>query len=149
MKPKNRKINIKPKVHRPKPKKISTKPRKPRRPDPKKYRATKIGKGVKRPRTKNMEGTSHGKLVFTIRNDIIKEKKSQKQNIMKLNKKASKLRNLTISLPGLEELNKSSIFGIQKERRKLSSEIQDISSNLVASAKRLTKLEDKFRTLKS
>jgi len=148
MKPNNKKIKIKPKA-RPKPRKISTKPNKPSRPNPKKFRAVKIGKGVKRPKTKNMEGMSNTKSSSYIKNEILEERTNQKQEIAKLNKKVSKLKTLRISMPGLQELRQSSVNKIQKDRLDLSLEIKELSDNLVSSAKRLTKLETKYRKLKS
>lgn len=148
MKPKNRKINTKPSVKRPKPKRLPTTPKKSRRPNPKKFRAVKIRKGVKRPRTKTTQGISNTKTSSVIKNEILKERKNQKQNIEKLNQKVTKLRNLPISMSGLEELRESSINRIQNDRLDLSSEIKEISAKLVLSAKRLSKLERKFRKLK-
>lgn len=143
----NRKIKIKP-GGRPKPKKVSTRPRKPSRPNPKKFRAVKIGKGVKRPKTKSMKGMSSTKSSSDVKNEILKERTNQKQNIAKLNKKVSKLKTLGISMPGLQELSESSVNKIQKDRLDLSLEIKEITDNLVSSAKRLTKLEAKYRKLK-
>ena len=148
MKPNNKKIKIKPKV-RPKPRKVSTRPKKPNRPNPKKFRAVKIGKGVKRPKTKAMQGMSNTKSSSDIKNEILEERTNQKQEIAKLNKKISKLKTLRISMPGLQELRQSSVNKIQKDRLDLSQEIKELSDNLISSAKKLTKLETKYRKLKS
>lgn len=149
MNPKNRKINTKPSVKRPKPKRLPMTPKKSRRPNPKKFRSVQIRKGVKQPRTKTMQRISNTKTSSVIKNEILKERKNQKQNIVKLNQKITKLRNLPISMSGLEELRESSINRIQNNRLDLSSEIKEISAKLVSSAKRLSKLERKFRKLKS
>lgn len=148
MKPNNKKIKINPKV-RTKPRKISTKSDKPNRLNPKKFRAVKIGKGVKRPKTKNIEGMSNPKSSSYIKNEILEKRTNQKQEIAKLNKKVSKLKTLRISMPGLQELRQSSVNKIQKDRLDLSLEIKELSDNLISSAKGLTKLETKYRKLKS
>ncbi|MDX1596000.1 MAG: hypothetical protein R3327_03580 [Nitrosopumilaceae archaeon] len=146
MKPNNRRINTKPKVRRPKPKKISTKPRKPKRPNPKKFRAVNIGKGVKRPKAKSMRGIA---ITSKIKDDILDERTSQKQDIAKLSKKLSKLKSLRISLPGLQELSDSSIKKIQQERLELSREIKELSNNISESTRRLAQLETKYKKQKS
>jgi len=144
----NRKIKTKPKV-RPKPKKVSTTPKKPSRPNPKKFRAVKIGKGVKRPKTKAMQGMSSAKSMSDIKNDILEERTNQKQDIAKLDKKISKLKTLRISIPGLQELREPSVNKIQKDRLDISLEIKELSDNLVSSAKKLTKIETRYRKQKS
>lgn len=144
----NRKIKTKPKV-RPKPKKVSTTPKKPSRPNPKKFRAVKIGKGVKRSKTKAMQGMSSAKSISDIKNDILEERTNQKQDIAKLDKKISKLKTLRISMPGLQELREPSVNKIQKDRLDISLEIKELSDNLVSSAKKLTKLETRYRKQKS
>lgn len=144
----NRKIKTRPKA-RPKPRNVSTRPKKPSRPNPKKFRAVEMGKGVKRPKTKAMQGMSSTKSTSDIKNEILEERTNQKQNIVKLNKKISKLKTLRISIPGLQELRQPSINKIQKERLDISLEIKEISDSLVSSAKKLTKLETRYRKLKS
>ena len=148
MRQNNRKIKIKPKV-RPKPRKVSTQPKKPNRPNPKKFRAVKIGKGVRKPKTKAMQGMSSTKSTSDIKNEILEERSNQKQNIAKLKKKISKLNTLRISMPGLQELREPSVNKIQKDRLDVSLEIKEISDNLIFSAKKLTKLETRYRKLKS
>ena len=148
MRSNNRKIKTKPKG-RPKPKKVSTRPKKPSQPNPKKFRAVKIGKGVKRSKTKAIGGMANPKSTSDIKNEILGERTIQKQNIAKLNKKLSKLKTLRISMPGLQELREPSVKKIQKDRLDLSLEIKEISNNLVFSAKKLAKLETKYRKPKS
>jgi len=148
MRQNNRKIKTKPKIG-PRPRKVSTKPKKPSRPNPKKFRAVKIGKGVKRPKVKAMQGMSSTKSTSDIKNEILEERANQKQNITKLNQKVSKLKTLRISMSGLQELRASSVNKIQKDRLDISLEIREISDNLISSAKKLTKLETRYRKLKS
>ena len=149
MKPNTHKIKSKPRIKRPKARRISTKPRRPKILDPKKFRAVKIGKGVKRPKTRSMQGMINTKTLSKIKNEILDERASQKQDIAKLNKMTARLKTLRISLPGLQELSDSSIKKIHKERLEIGQEIKELSNNLAVSTKRLSQLEIRYKKLKT
>ena len=112
----------------------------------KSYRIRKVGKGVKRPNSKNMVGIKSKSKIAGLKNEISKIHSNQKSAIRELKLDIKKIENTVISPLGLDKIPPVEIEKIQDKRKHISLHMINVISNIVASTRKLSHLEDKYQT---
>lgn len=111
----------------------------------KSYRTPKVGKGVKRPNSKNMVGIKPKSKITVLKSDISKIHSSQKSAIRELKLDIKKIENTIISPLGLDKISPVEIEKIQDKRKHISLHMINVISNIVAYTRKLSYLEDKYQ----
>ncbi|RDJ32428.1 MAG: hypothetical protein DWQ18_07870 [Crenarchaeota archaeon] len=109
------------------------------------YRTRKVGKGVKRPNSKNMVGMKTPSKTNSIKHSISKIHSYQKSSIRELKLDIKKIENTIVSPVGLDKISAIEIEKIQDKRKHISLHMINVISNIVASARKLSYLEDKYQ----
>ena len=111
----------------------------------KSYRSRKVGKGVKRPNSKNMFGIKPKSKITSLKNEISKIHSNQKSAIRELKLDIKKIENTIISPLGLDKISSLEIEKIQDKRNQISLHMINVISNIVASTRKLSYLEDRYQ----
>ena len=107
------------------------------------WREEKIGKGIKRPNSKQMIGLDQKKILT---NKIKKEKEKQRKLLKEIRDEIKKIEQLGISLDGLEKISNSSIRSIQARREKSIITTNKSIKELTLLTNSLKKLEIQLNT---
>lgn len=108
-----------------------------------KWRATSIGRGVKKPKSPNMKGLSSNQKA-QLRNKIKLQKKVQRKKIREARANLKKIENTSISISGLNALSKKSIKNLQDSRIESMRRLIRNTSDLMVSSRKISKLEKQF-----
>lgn len=106
------------------------------------WRETKIGTGVKRPKSPEMKGFNRKK---DLKEKLKKQKSKQRFLLKSLTEDIKKISQSGISLDGLETLSSSSISSLQKRRAKSVESLNKSVRELVTVLKSLKTLENQLR----
>lgn len=123
MKSKKSKINVKGRVQNPKPKSLQ----------------------IKSLRAKTPKSKPYAEKRYQIREDIMSLKVQRRQIITDLEKCIQRIKNLPISLSGIESLSDESINQIQDKRNKESMNLVNQTGDFAVSTRKLGRLERKYR----
>ena len=107
------------------------------------YSTKKIGKGVKRPSSKNMVGIKNKPT--KIKSEITRLHSCQKSAIRELKLDMKKIDKTIISTLGLDRIPTSEIEGIQDKRKSVSMHMVNVVSNLVVLSRKLSHLENRYQ----
>ena len=80
-----------------------------------------------------------------IRTEIARLKLKRRQIIGDLEKHINKIKNLSISLSGLETLSETSVDQIQDKRRRESLNFENLAGDFAVNTRKLDSLEKKYR----
>lgn len=80
-----------------------------------------------------------------IRTEIARLKLKRRQIIGNLEKHINKIKNLSVSLSGLETLSDTSIAQIQEKRRNESLNFTNLAGDFAVNTRKLSRLEKKYR----
>ena len=105
-----------------------------------KWRARSIGRGVKRPKSQNMNGLSSNQKA-RLRNKIKVQKDIQRKKIRESRTDLKKIENASISLSGLNQLSKKSIKNLQDIRQIAMMRLIRNTSDLMVASRKISNLE--------
>lgn len=108
-----------------------------------KWRGTKIGHGVKIPKSKNMVGIKTDSK--SIQENIKKLRTNQRKKILQLRKNLKEFEHHVIAISGLETLSNSSIKRIQNKRETSTINMIQLISELSVLNRQIKKLETEYR----
>ena len=108
------------------------------------FRAEKIGNGIKRPKSKNMVGLKSK--TIQLKNQLSTLHSNQKHSLRELKLDIKKIENSIISLRGLDNLSTLEIEKIQDRRKSIAFHMVELVSNLVASSRKISDLENRYQS---
>lgn len=107
------------------------------------FKNMSVGKGIKRPSSKNMEGIKTS--LPKIKKEILDCKVKQSKLANQIKDDIKKIRETNISISGLEQISPKSIEKIHAKRTKSILHLTSLINELNAMVKNITKLESKYK----
>ena len=107
------------------------------------FRKLSVGKGIKRPKSKNMEGIKINP--HKIKKEILDCRAKQSKLANQIKDDIKKIRETNMSISGLEQISSKSIEKIQTKRTKIIMHLASSTSELNSIVKNITKLETTYK----
>lgn len=108
------------------------------------WREVNIGKGVNRPKSKNMLGVNSKE---NLSKKIKKQKEKQQKLLKTIKDEIRKADQFRISLDGLQKLSSSSIRTIQTKRENSFNKTKEVLSELIANTKIMKNTENQIQKI--
>ena len=108
------------------------------------WRETKIGNGVKRPKSKQMHGLNNKE---NLGKKIKQQKEKQRKLFKIIREEMKKADQFRMSLEGLQDLSNSSVNSIQTKRERTIDKAKIAMSDLLENTRMLKQTENQYRKI--